>query len=326
MTRRNLFSIQFQPRFVLSSARSGTPEKAYTYTCMNVITGMVSSNGLPRWQTPRRGHSESPSGLPTGAALALLLAAMLSGCATTGSKTYPYFDRLAIDALPPAPVEENAAVASAGELMAIGAAAGGTGTLAGGLFMSLLCGPYFLVCFAGTGAAALGGATVGAVMAGSTALSAEDTERVVSYLKDLQRTHNLSEELAAAVSARLPTARLAVPSTADARLGLEAQGLRVALGLEDTVALWVVVKVNMKWELDRPKPRQTSRSFACQAESLPLEDWLNGNKKDAEQGLSLCIDDLGLQIWTALQEPSIDPDTDSASPIGFGNYDPATGE
>lgn len=198
---------------------------------MNVITGLVSSHSLPRWQTPGRGQSESPSGLPTGAALALLLAAMLSGCAVTGSKAYPYFDRLAIDALPSAPV-----------------------------------------------------------------------------------------------SARLPAARLAVPSTADARLGFEAQRLRVALGLEDTVALWVGVKTNMKWELDRPKPRQTSRSFACQTESLPLEDWLNGNKNNVEQRLSLCIDDLGLQIWTALQEPSTDSDTDSASPIGFGNYDPATGE
>jgi len=293
---------------------------------MNVIAGMVSSHSLPRWQALHRGHSESLSGLPTGAALALLLAAMLSGCATTGSKAYPYFDRLAIDALPPAPVEESAAVASAGELMAVGAAAGGTGALASGLIMSLLCGPYFLICFAGTGAAALGGATAGAVIAGSTALSAEDAERVVSYLKDLQRTHNMSEELAAAVSARLPAARLAVPSTAGARLGLEAQGLRVALGFEDTVALWVAVKANLEWELDRPKPRQASRSFACQTKSLPLEDWLNGNKEDAEQGLSLCIDDLGLQIWTALQEPSTDPETDSASPIGFGNYDPATGE
>ena len=286
---------------------------------MNVVTGLVSSHSLPRLQTPGRGQSESLSGLTTGAALALLLAAMLCGCAVSGSKAYPYFDRLAIIALPPAPVEENAAVASAGELMAVGAAAGGTGALATGLLTSLLCGPYFLVCFAGSGVAALGGATVGAVMAGSTALTAEDAERVVSYLKDLQSTHNLSEELAAAVSARLPAARLAVPGTADARLGLEAQGLRVASGFEDSVALWVGVKANMNWELDRSKPRQTSRSFACQTESLPLEDWLNGNKNNVEQKLSLCIDDLGLQIWTALQEPS----TDSASPIGFGNYDPA---
>jgi len=292
---------------------------------MNVITGLVSSHSLPRWQTPGRGQSESLSGLPTGAAVALLLAAMLSGCVSTGSRAYPYFDRLSIEALPPAPFEENAAVASAGELMAVGAAAGGTGTLATGLLTSLLCGPYFLVCFAGTGVAAIGGATVGAVMAGSTALSAEDTEKVVSYLKDLQRTHNLSEELATAVSARLPAARLVDPSTADARLGLEMQGLHVASGYEDTVALWISVKANMKWELDRPKPRERSRSFTCQTESLPLEDWLNGDKNDVEQRLSFCIDNLSLQIWTALQEPSTDYHNDSLSPVGFGNYDPATG-
>jgi len=249
--------------------------------------------------------------------------AALSGCATTGSKAYPYFDRLAIKALPDVPVEENAAVASAGELMATGAAAGGTGAFGGGLIASLLCGPYFLVCFAGTGAAALGGATVGAAMAGSTALSAEDAERVTSYLETLQRTHKLGDELAAVVSARLPAARLSEPDSADALMALEVQGLRVATGFEGTVALWVVVNAGLEWEVDRAQPQQTSRSFACQTEPIPLEEWLKGDQIEVEQGLSLCIDDLASQIWTALQEPSPHPDAESTSPVGFGSYDPA---
>ena len=259
------------------------------------------------------------------AALAMFLAAVLSGCATTHSNPYPYFERLAIEALPPASVQENDAVASAGELAAVGAAAGGMGALASGLATSLLCGPYFAVCLACAGAAAHGGATVGAVIAGSMALSAEDTERVVSYLQNLQGAHNLSEELAVAVTDRLPAERLAVPAAADARLGLEAQGLRAALGFEDTIALWVAVKANLEWELHRPEPRQTSRTFACQTELHPLEDWLSSDAKDADERLSRCFDDLGLQIWTALQEPSTDPAAESASPVGFGTYDPATG-
>lgn len=291
---------------------------------MSIFTGIFSCRSLPRLQTPRCCHSESPVGLPTGVAIVLLLATMLSGCATTGTKAYPYFDRLTINTLPPTPVEKDSAVASAGELMAIGAAAGGTGALAGGLFASLLCGPYFLVCFAGAGTAALGGATVGAVMAGSTALSAEDTEMVVSYLENLQRTHDLGEELAVAISAQLPANRLSAPDSADAHLGLEVQGLRVSTGFEDTVALWVAVKASLQWELDREKPKQTLRSFACQTQPMPLVDWLDNNEIDAEQELSLCIDDLASQIWTALQEPSTEPDSDSL--VGFGNYDPATAE
>jgi hypothetical protein len=290
---------------------------------MNVNIGMVSSHTLPRRQAPHRDHGEARSGLPTDAYLALLLAAMLSGCAATGPKAYPYFDRLAIEALPPAPVEENAAVGSPGELMAAGAAAGGAATLGAGLITSLVCGPYFLVCFAGTGAAALGGAAVGAVMAGSTALSAEDTERVIGYLENLQRTHDLGEELAAAVSARLPAARLSEPDSADARMSVQVQGLRVTTGFEDTVALWIVVKADLEWELDRAKPQQTSRNFACQTEPMPLEEWLKSSKTEAEQELSLCIDDLASQIWTALQKPSTYPDAESNSPVGFGNYDPA---
>lgn len=109
-----------------------------------------------------------------------------------------------------------------------------------GLAVSLLCGPFFAVCFAGTSVATLGGATVGAAMAGSTVLSTEDAERVIHYLEDLQQSRNLSDELAAAVTVRLPATRLSVPRTADAHLGLEAQGLSVLPGFEDTIALWII--------------------------------------------------------------------------------------
>ena len=284
---------------------------------------MVSRRGLPRRQAPRQDHGVAPAGLHTGAVLALLLATMLNGCAATGHKAYPYFDRLAIEALPPAPVEEGDAVTSPGKLMAAGAAAGGAATLGAGLLTSLICGPYFLVCFAGTGAAALGGAAAGAVMAGSTALSDEETERVISYLANLQRTHDLGGELAAAVSARLPAARLSEPDSADARLGLQVQGLRVATGFKDTLAFWVFVEAGLEWEIDRPEPRQTSRSFVCQTEPMPLEEWLKSNNAEAEEELSHCIDDLASQIWTALQKPSPSPGAESTPDVGFGNYDPA---
>ena len=285
---------------------------------------MVSSCKLLRLQTVGRGHDDWYFCLPSGAALALLLAAMLSGCATTGSNPYPYFERLSIEALSPTSAEENDAVPSAGESIAIGATAGAMGSLVTGLAVSLLCGPFFAVCFAGTGVATLGGATVGAAMAGSTVLSSEDAERVTRYLEDLQQTRNLSDELAAAVTVRLPAARLSVPRTADAHLGLEAQGLSVLPGFEDTIALWVAVKANLEWDLDQAKPRQTSRSFACQTKLLPLEDWLSTGNTEAEQELTHCIDKLALEVSTALQKPG--PDKDSASPIGFGNYDPATSE
>lgn len=276
---------------------------------MKILTGNFSSHSLPH-----------------GAVVVLLLVALLGACSTTGTKDYPYFERLTINALPPALFEEDSAVASAGEMMAIGAAAGGTGAVAGSLFVSLLCGPYFAVCFAGAGAAALGGAAVGAAMAGSTALSTEDTEKVIDYLEDLQRTNNLGEELAAAVSARLPADRLSRPGSADANLGLEVQGLRVATGIEDNVALWVAVNASLQWDLDWDEPNQTSRSFACQTESMPLADRLNKSEIDTKQELSRCIDDLSLQIWTALQEPSVDHGSGFDSPIGFGIEDPTAGE
>jgi len=102
---------------------------------------MVLGTNLPRLQPTHRGHPGSPARIHVRAALALFLAAVVSGCATTGSN-YPYFERIAIEVLPPTPVKEDEAVASAGELAAAGAAAGGAGALASGLFVSLLCGPW----------------------------------------------------------------------------------------------------------------------------------------------------------------------------------------
>jgi hypothetical protein len=274
----------------------------------------------PARQGGRAVHSK------TGIGLALFLTATLSSCATTNSNPYPYFERLAIRSEQPAPTEATTAVASTGELMAAGAAAGASGALATGLLASLVCGPYFAVCFAGTGVAALGGATVGAVLGGSTALSAEDTETVIGQLENLQRAHNLGADLTEAVSARLPAERLAVADTADAHLGLEVQGLRVASGFADSISIGVPVKASLEWQLDRAVPRETSRSFVCWTEPSPLEGWLDSDNNVAAQGLSLCIDDLALQIWTALQAPDVNAETDSHSLVGFGNYDPAVAE
>lgn len=287
---------------------------------------MSSGQRIIRFPAPRTNHDYLAANSKTGTGLALLLSAILSSCASLNSNPYPYFERLAIQAQQPSPGEEtDATVASTGKLIAGGAAAGASGALVTGLLTSLACGPYFAVCFAGAGAAALGGATVGAVVGGSTALSAEEAERVIGHLEDLQREHNLGEDLADSVSARLPAERLSAPGAADAHLLLDVQGLRAASGFEDTLSVGVAVKATLEWELDRAVPRETSRGFICWTESAPLKDWLDSDYTPRAQELSLCIDDLALQIWTALQAPSVDAGTDSGPPTGFGQYDPAVG-
>lgn len=287
---------------------------------------MSSGHRILRLPAPRVGQIYLPANSRTGAGLALLLAATLSGCATTNSNPYPYFDRLAIQAQQPSLGEEKSAtVASAGKAIAGGAAVGASSVLVTGLLTSLVCGPFFSVCFAGTGAAALGVAAVGAVVGGSTALSAEETERIIGNLENLQREHSLSTDLADAVTARLPPERLSVPDTADAHLTLEVQGLRVASGFEDTISIGVAVKATLEWELDRAEPRDASRGFICWSEPTPLEGWLDSDHASSAEELSPCVDDLALQIWTALQPPSVDGETDYDSSTGFGQYDPAVG-
>lgn len=262
--------------------------------------------------------------LRSGTALALLLAAMLCGCASTGSNPYPYFETISIEALPPAPTEENDAVPSTGESIVGGAAGVAMGSLMTGLAMSLACGPYFAVCFAGTGAASLGGAAVGAVVGASLALSSEDAEKVTRYLDDLQQRRNLGDEMAAALANRLPASRLSEPHTADAHLSLEVQGLRALAGFKDTIGFWVAVEATLEWNRDQREPHKRTRGFACQTETLPLEEWLNSASTDAQQALTDCIDELASEVIVALQKPA--PDADPASNIGFGTYDPATTE
>jgi hypothetical protein len=272
----------------------------------------------------RRRGLLSRSGFPPvfcDAAVALLLAAGLAGCAAAGSAPYPYFERIEVVALAPAAVEETDVAPSAGQSAAAGAAAGAMGALMTGTVMSLACGPFFAVCFAGTGAAALGGATVGAVLGGSTALSDEESERITRYLEDLQQARNLSEELAAAVSAQLPADRLAAPGTADAQLGLEVQGLRAAPGFGDSLSFWVAAKATLNWGVDRENPRQAWREFACTTRPLPLEDWLSGDNAAAAQELDRCIEELAAEFIAALKEPGSEPDPglDPAAAMGLGN-------
>lgn len=276
-----------------------------------------------RLRAPRADHDYVPANSKTGAGLALLLGATLSACATTNSDPYPYFDRLAIQAQQPSSGEQTLAVDSTGKLIATGAAAGASGVLVTGLLTSLICGPYFAVCFAGAGAAALGGAAAGAVMGGSVALSAEETERVIGHLENLQSGYNLSENLAASVSARLPTERRSALDTADARLLLEVQGLRAAPGFEDTISIGVAVKATLEWELDRAATLVTSRGFICWTTPAPLEEWLDPDDTSPAQKLSTCIDDLASQVWTALQAPDVDVEKDAGLPVGFDQYDPS---
>jgi hypothetical protein len=288
-----------------------------------LITSACASAGR---DAPHAHRDHSATNPKTRAGLALLLAAMLSACATTNSDPYPDFERLAIRAQQPSPGDETAAVDSTGKLIATGAAVGASSVLVTGLLTSLLCGPYFAVCFAGTGAAALGGAAAGAVVGGSVSLTAEEKERVNGRLENLQRERNLSEDLADSLSARLPAERLTVPDTADAQLILEVQGWRAASGFEDTISIGIAVKATLEWELDKAESRDTSRGFICWTEPAPLEDWLDSDDTPPAQELSHCIDDLAVQIWTALKASGDDAETDSGPQIGFGQYDPAAGD
>jgi hypothetical protein len=288
----------------------------------NVIIWVSASAG---YDAPRAHHDDPTSNPRTRAGFALLLAAMLSACATTNSDPYPYFDRLAIQAQQPSSGDETAAVDSTGKLIAAGAAVGASSVLVTGLLTSLICGPYFAVCFAGTGTAALGGAAAGAVVGGSVALTAEETERVIGHLENLQREHNLSQDLVDSVSARLPTERVSALDTADAHLVLGVQGLRAASGSEDTISIGVAVKATLEWELDRAAPRETSRGFICWTKPMPLEDWLDSDYTPPAGELYTCIDDLASQVWTALQKPDVEAEIDAGMPGGFDQYDPSVG-
>lgn len=234
-------------------------------------------------------------------AIACILTILLSGCAQNASIPYRSFEHIEIIALDSETTVDNAT--SKGESAATGAVAGAVGGLTVSLLASLVCGPFFPACFATTAPITIGATTLVGAGVGMTGISAEDAEKVAPYLESLQATHNMSKELATALSEQLPVSSLAPPDVADARISLDVNSLRLIKRFGQKPSFSLAVATQYEWSLNGPDTQHSSHIFWCETPLQPIDEWANDGGAAIEQKLNYCIENLALQINKVLTGP-----------------------
>jgi len=230
----------------------------------------------------------------------LVSAALLPGCAMNDSMTGASLKRLEIQVLAP-PGETDVSPT-------IGVAAGAAGGAMGGLMAtavgSLLCGPFFAVCFAASAPLTVGASAVVGAGMGSYRIAPDDMEKINGQLENVYQAHNLGEEVASAVSQQPPASSLLTPGVPDARLSLTGQNIQIAQLPGQKLALSISVEADLDWDLNQKKPLHTSRNFHCATPVSPVEDWLTGESAMIEREFNRCVADLALQVSNMLVAPS----------------------
>lgn len=232
-----------------------------------------------------------------------LFSALLGGCAHNTFIPYESFEGIEIRVLDSKTETYTGTGPSRSETVATGAAAGAFGGLAASFLTSLACGPYFAVCFAAFAPTTIGATTLVGGAMGMSALSDEDAAKITTKLDALKDSHNLNQELATALSQKLPASSLVPPEVADARISLDINKLELAqvFGKKNLLSLTVVTQY--EWGLNEPGSRHSTRILRCNSRSWPFNEWMNGNGFTLEQELEYCIEDLASQINKILTKP-----------------------
>ena len=149
---------------------------------------------------------------------------------------------------------------------------GATGGLFYSALLSLACGSFFAACFAGAAPVAIGVTAVGGGVAGAVSVPREDLDDLKEFMGPVLEKGELNKELAAAVAQLLPPGKIAEPGTADARLSLGIESLKVNKSW-GSVNLYARARARFDWKLDQDEPRHAVRSYVCNAGEEDPVDW-----------------------------------------------------
>ena len=230
-----------------------------------------------------------------------LLSTLLSGCAHNTSIPYESFERIEIKALDSEALTDTGP--SRSESAATGAAAGALGGLTASFLASLACGPYFALCFAAAAPATIGATTLVGGVIGMSGFSDEDAAKIIPKLEALQDSHNLNQELAAALAEKLPAYSLVPAGAADARISLNVKRLQLVKLSGKKIVLSLTVATEYEWSLNKPGSQHSTHTFRCETRSWPFDEWVNDNGVMIEQELDYCIEDLAAQVTRVLTKP-----------------------
>ena len=149
---------------------------------------------------------------------------------------------------------------------------GATGGLFYSALLSLACGSFFAACFAGAAPVAIGVTAVGGGVAGAVSVPREDLDDLKEFMGPVLEKGELNKELAAAVAQLLPPGKIAEPGTADARLSLGIESLKVKKSW-GSVNLYARARARFDWTHDQDEPRHAVRSYVCNAGEEDPVDW-----------------------------------------------------
>lgn len=224
---------------------------------------------------------------------------MLCACASGPDFPGQGFKRIEIVAVESKPPPKEL---SDEELVAAGAAGGAIAGIMSGAILSLACGPAFAACFAaGAGMSVGAGAVAGGAMAMS-GLSEEERAIMQPVLESRQNDNLLSQELASAVSQRMPAESIAL-SDADAKLELALQSLQFSSVWGQNPSFYIVFKASYDWQLKQKNSQHAERRFWCTTSRQSLEDWIAAKGALIDKELGLCLDKIADQIHATLTRP-----------------------
>jgi hypothetical protein len=226
---------------------------------------------------------------------------MLCACASGPDFPGQGFKRIEIVAVESKPPPKEL---SDEELVAAGAAGGAVAGIMSSAMLSLACGPAFAACFAaGAGMSVGAGAVAGGAIA-MTGLSEEERAIIQPVLESRQNDNRLSQELASAVSQRMPAKSIALSDAdADAKLELALQSLQFSSVWGLNPSFYIVFEASYDWQLNQKNSQHAERRFWCTTSRQPLEDWIAAKGALIDQELGLCLDEVADQIHATLTRP-----------------------
>jgi len=230
-----------------------------------------------------------------------VLTLLLAACAGSATGPYPYFYTVEIASSSAQP--EISKALTRAELAAIATASNTSTGAAIGAGVSLICGPMFVACAGLMVPVFAGPQLIVGPFYGLAGFSREDADRVNAHFESLSTGRDLNKELLIAVTALIPSERLATTG-GDARLNVGIKTIVIYQGSNSEFNSELVLKLTavgtLEWTRGREKPHNAERNFECETEKHEVKAWLADSGHSLDEAIELCLDVLAKQVNDAL--------------------------
>jgi len=231
----------------------------------------------------------------------MVLTLLLAACAGSATGPYPYFYTVEIASSSAQP--EISKALTRAELAAIATASNTSKGAALGVGVSLICGPMFVACAGLMVPVFAGPQLIVGPLYGLAGFSREDADRVNAHFESLSTGRDLNKELLIAVTALIPSERLATTG-GDARLNVGIKTIVIYQGSNSEFNSELVLKLTavgtLEWTRGREKPHNAERNFECETEKHEVKAWLADSGHSLDEAIELCLDVLAKQVNDAL--------------------------